>query len=50
MSEEDCVLCDNIWILWWLCKSSVEAQCLEQVGVLDLRCCDSAEDALWRRS
>ena len=40
VSEEDCVWCDNIWILWWLCKPSVEAQSLEQVGVLDLRCCD----------
>ena len=40
VSEEDCVLRDNIWILWWLCKPSVEAQSLEKVGVMDLRCCD----------
>ena len=38
VSEEDCVLCDNIWILW------------DRWGYWTSIVVISAEDALWRRS
>ena len=50
MSEEDCVLCDHLWILWWLFKPSLEAQSLEVVGHWNSVVLISAGDALWRLS
>ena len=50
VSEEDCVLCDHLWILWWLFKPSLEAQSLEVVGHWNSVVLISAGDALWRLS
>ena len=47
LSVVDCVLCDHPWILWWLCKPSLEAQSLqEQVGHWSSVAVMSAENAL----
>ena len=50
LSVVDCVLCDHPWILWWLCKPSLEAQSLqEQVGHWSSVAVMSAENALGLR-